>query len=296
MLKSLLIFLKKYQIILKITVSACILTIIFRIVNVAESLTVFTRLDAGTILAVILLTTISFVNQAGTWFLCLRLNPTHSENFFSVCKSHTIGMSLRLFLPGGVGTFGKVLYVDQPNKKATFYSIITEKFFIIWSVCFFAFWSLTLLTPKVKILVIFFSVIFSLLPWFIPILLKKHLTAEIIKKYNKTVSKLITTSFFTRIFDFIQYYLVLNSLVNRHISFVQVAMFISIISVANTIPITINGLGLRESAAALLLPIIGVPKEIAVGASLFIFLLNAIIPAIPGAIFLCTAKKQGSSL
>ena len=106
----------------------------------------------------------------------------------------------------------------------------------------------------------------------------------------------MTSQIIFEFLTFFQYYILLQFFINMNLSFYEVALCISLILVANTIPITFSGLGLRETASAFLLPKIGIPVEIAVGVSLIIFLFNAILPALPGILLIALYKKNKTNL
>jgi uncharacterized membrane protein YbhN (UPF0104 family) len=162
-----------------------------------------------------------------------------------------------------------------------------------WSVWFFALWSLFVIVPQLawRVPIIITAIIVSLAPFFMPLILKKFLTFQIIENYYNTLPKVMTSEIILKLLTIIQYYVVLRYLVGPNLSFLDVFVYISVISIANAIPITVSGLGLRETASAWLLPKIGVPIEIAVGVPLLIFLFTAIIPAIPGIIFIFPSKR-----
>ena len=282
----------RYQLYIKISVSISILIVIFNIIDLTELVSVLFKIKVSTLTIIVSITVLSFINQALTWFFCLKISEDQKENMISIVKSHTIGIALRLFLPGGTGTFGKVFYVKQGNKRAAFYSIVVEKFFIIWSVWFFALWSVVILVPNGKVLFIILAILLSFLVIIIPRLLKRYITPSLYNKFFLLLPYLITTSLITRLFDFIQYYLLLKCVTEIDLSFINSSICVAIVCVANTIPITINGLGLRETIAALIFPSLGIPIEISIGVPLVIFFLNAIIPAIPGAVLIITSKRK----
>ena len=58
------------------------------------------------------------------------------------------------------------------------------------------------------------------------------------------------------------------------------------------LPISVSGLGVRENLAAFFLAKYGVPPYAAVGASLFIFFINAIIPALIGLYFIIKRRQD----
>jgi len=58
------------------------------------------------------------------------------------------------------------------------------------------------------------------------------------------------------------------------------------------LPISVSGLGVRENLAVFFLAKYGVPAYAAVGASLFIFFINAILPALIGLVFVIKRRQD----
>ena len=58
------------------------------------------------------------------------------------------------------------------------------------------------------------------------------------------------------------------------------------------LPISVSGLGVRENLAVFFLAKYGIPAYAAVGASLFIFFINAIIPALIGLYFIIKRRHD----
>jgi uncharacterized protein (TIRG00374 family) len=79
----------------------------------------------------------------------------------------------------------------------------------------------------------------------------------------------------------------------EHISFVYFLIFVPMVTLVVMVPITVSGLGLRESAFWILLSSIGIPREksLAIG---FIASMIVIISSLPGGIVYIFFKKHGT--
>ena len=73
--------------------------------------------------------------------------------------------------------------------------------------------------------------------------------------------------------------------------FIVFLIFVPLINLSVMVPLTINGIGLRESLFYLLFSQIGVPVEMAVSLSLVNFLIY-VLTAIPGGIIYSLYKKE----
>ncbi|MCK9330705.1 MAG: lysylphosphatidylglycerol synthase domain-containing protein [Candidatus Cloacimonetes bacterium] len=279
----------------KILLSVIILVIIFfKIKNTSDIGNVFLPIIKTTsvksLVMLLLISVMKFFTQVFNWYYVLKINQDYDCTFRQVIKTHTIGLALRFFMPGGHATFGKVFYINPDKKKETFFSIIAEKFFQSWIIWFFAIWSFLFYYDKNYLLVLFIALLITFVPFIIPKIFKRHIPYMTIFNYYKILPKVILSQILFVFMTFIQYYLILSQL--TQIRFFNTAISVSLILVANTIPITFSGLGLRETAATIVLPKYGIPIELAVGTSLCIFVLNSVIPALPG-VFLISSKNKG---
>ena len=69
---------------------------------------------------------------------------------------------------------------------------------------------------------------------------------------------------------------------NVSLSFNVIFFTFPLVILANILPITIGGLGIRESVAVYCLAIFDIPGEIAFTATFYLFVINVLIPAIIG--------------
>lgn len=276
---------------IKIFISISILIIIFNKIDTKTTLSMLTSLSLPILIILLGISLFKFFTQATNWFYCLKINDDYKSSYANVLKTHMIGLALRFFMPGGHATFGKVFYVKHEKKKNIFFSIVLEKFFQSWIIWFFAVWALLFYQSSYRVIIIIAGLILTIIPFILPIIFRKHINHITQTNYFNALPKILSSQIIFETLTFIQYYLIIQFFVSTKISFLGLSTNIALILIANTIPITFSGLGLRETASALLLPRIGIPIETAVGASLIIFLFNAVIPAIPGALFIITHKK-----
>ena len=296
MMKDIWNFLSKYKVYFQIAISIIIIVFIFNIIDWKDSLSLILQLDLLIIGSILGLSVLKFFIQAINWYYCLKLSDSIDSNFRIALKTHTIAGALRFFLPGGFATFGKVFYIKTQRKMDTLFSIAIEKFYITWGIILFASFSLPLslyiLYDKKMLYLFIITVIVAILPFVITKLFPKRITTEQRKNYNKYVPIFFVTQVIFIPLTLLQYFILLQFFVDYELSFFLVAMVISLIISADIIPITFSGLGLRETASMLLLPLINIPAEIAVATALIIFIFNAIIPAIPGIVLITFNKSH----
>ncbi|MDR2278656.1 MAG: flippase-like domain-containing protein [Vagococcus sp.] len=287
-------FLKKYKHFFQVSLSLVILIIIIHKVDLSSTLKALISIDVNIILLLLSITILKLTSQILYWLLCLKLNEGFNSTFYIIVKTHLIGLALRFVLPAGLATFGKVYYIDQIDKKKTFFSILIEKFIFTWAIILFATWAAIYAINSFWFLFLLLFLAIFIVPFILPLFLKRNPNFEYLiqRRYYRVLPRLIAIQIIFRILTIAQYFIILNFLTDLNLYFFDVAIVSSLILVSNIIPFTFNGLGLREVFAIYLLPQIGVSPEIAIVTTLLIFFLNGVLPALPGVFYILTNKKK----
>ena len=282
---------KNIRWILQIVASIIILYFILRKIHFADIVKNFSLIPPSLVIYLVFLMIVKLVFQIFNWYHFLKLNKKYQVNIVEVIKTMFIGNALKFALPGGYATFGKVFFLNN-EKKDSFLSVVFEKFILTWVNLFSMLIGLYYYFDKFSrvygllILGIFFSI-----PFLVPFLKKltskkKHLSY--FDQYQNKISITIVLQIIQKLITIYQYYLLLN--IFGKISFLKNMMASFIVLGSNIIPITISGLGLRESFAMNIYPKYGISAEMAVSVSLIIFFINNVIAALPGLFFMI--KKQ----
>ncbi len=277
--------------VLKLLISALILYLIFNKIELSVLVHSFMKIDLPVVIIMTITSVIKVYIEYLNWGHYLSLNPDYKIRPKDVFKSHMIGHSLRLIIPGGLGSAGKVFFVDN-SKSHTFMSLGVEKFFQIWITLLFASFAAIFYFRKMNIfipIVVFIFVIF--LPLFIYWI--KHLNRKkSIEKYFMEYIKILPRVSFRQItYMFItifQYFVLVNVFLKYHIfsAIISVPLILS----SNLIPITYAGLGLREKFAIGVFSKYSIASEIAVTVTLTIFFFNSVLPALVGLILFLKKK------
>jgi len=299
--KNIYAFIKKYSTFLKILVSVVILYFIFTKIDLRDTLRLFTQItDAKIWLLIVSVVVVKFFTQVLNWSYSLEIFKGETYPFRKVLKTHFIGLALRFFLPGGIATVGKMLYFDKDDRKRTFMSLIAEKFFGIWIIFFFvavaymifpvSLSSMGLIVTRLLLWILGILVIST--PFMVPLLVRKYLDQQLLENYYSALPKVYIVQIIFIVLTCIEHYILIRYFTGADINFYNVALAVSLVLIANLIPITYSGLGLREAASAWILPTLaGVNKEIAVGVSLIVFILNGVLPALPGLVLYLKKEK-----
>ncbi len=284
---------KRVLFLVKIIITLIILFFIFRRVELAEVYEAARGIRVSIFLLILVLTAIKIIIQYKNWGTCLRITTDYRPAKNEILRSHFIGYALRFLIPGGHGTFAKVYFVTN-RKKATLFSVGIEKFMQTWTNIWFASWAGFFYFQQFSIyLRISAVIIITLMPLIVyrssRILQRPH-WKEYFNLFIKVVPVITIRQILFVFLTVVQYYLIINQF--HPVSLIRVMLSVPLILLANSIPITYAGLGLRETFAIHILREYNIQPEIAITASLVIFVLNSVLPALAGAVLLLAVRKS----
>jgi hypothetical protein len=209
----------------------------------------------------------------------------YSDNYNStdLIPSFFAGFTFRLLIPGGHAELSKVLLLPG-QKRGKVIAFGMERIFQTIIKILLAVWLLTIHFPQYVLVYIAVSLLviggYFVIPRFSLI---KNLHEKPVH-YHAVFLWSIIFSAGVYLVMFTQYYLLLNDAFS--ISVWATAYTVVYIWSAGVIPISISGLGVREGLAVYFFSLYSVPAAYAVATSLFLFALNAILPALIGVVYI----------
>ncbi len=272
--------------ILKIAITLTILFFIFKKISVHTLLSNFKHLGHTTVIILLLSSAVKYAIRFYNWGQYLKINPDYHPKNNEILKSTFIGTALQFLLPGGYGTFGKMYYIDN-DKGATFISVTLEKFFLTWtnlsaaafaSIFYFKQWPY-----HARIFSFVFMLSLPFLLFFAQIFLKKpkyEKFLDYLKAYKKITPRIIALQCIYMFITFFQYHTIINHFAS--INFAKIIISTPLVILANSIPISYSGLGLRETFALEVFSKYGIQSEVILTATLTVFFINSVLPAIVG--------------
>ena len=228
--------------------------------------------------------------KAYKWYLLIK-DLELDISFLSAIDGYLSGMSLGIVTPGRIGEVGRIIEVPGEKKLAGVGLVLWDKIFDLWAVGILSLWGLSyFLTPYISVivtLVLLGSLFFILQPRYLEILAK----FPILRRYPQLLEGLkhlkIRTIIVCLILTLICYILVLFEASLLLMSFGKsfnpgILIAYPLVMLANLIPITVGGLGIREGFAILLLGRFGISDGIAFNLAFLVFLINTALPALWG--------------
>ena len=275
----------------KLALSLLILILIFRRIDSARASELIVQMPAVLLMQVFLLSVLRHFVQLNNWRCSLHLNPLYVNKPRELLASYLIALPLRFLLPGGHASFGKIFYVSNSSRWASLISTTTERLFMTWSTWTFAaiaaFWHYPALNPDLRTALVIFC---AFMPLYAALIIGcKAKWQQYHVAYVQQAPRMMLLQVANTLLMYLQYHLILNHLGSIALKETWIGM--SLTNVSNSIPITISGLGLREGFAIHFLKDFNFSAEQAVAATLCVFLVHDVIPALVGAVVLLRAKK-----
>jgi len=103
---------------------------------------------------------------------------------------------------------------------------------------------------------------------------------EYVKAYKKLTPRIIALQIVYMFITFFQYHAIINHF--AELSFSKIIISTPLVILANSIPISYSGLGLRETFALEVFSKYGIASEVIITATLTVFFFNTVIPALVG--------------
>lgn len=243
-----------------------------------------------TLLLVLTMTALNLTIQFRRWrFLIGRHSADYQEK--DLLPAFFAGFALRMMIPGGHAEITKIFML--PGKKSGKVLAFTlEKYFETYFKFMLILIALPLVFDEYKAYLWPLAALGIVFYFFLP----RLLSLSFLKKFHEKDLNYKQIFFYTLLFSvsiyivlIFQYYILLNN--GASIGIEQTALSVIFIWGAGLIPISVSGLGVRETLAAYFLALYGIAAETAVASAFFIFLTNIILPALIGAFFIYMKRK-----
>jgi 4-amino-4-deoxy-L-arabinose transferase-like glycosyltransferase len=229
------------------------------------------------------------------WHLLLKTLYTESS-FLKSMESYFIGMSIGIITPGRLGEVARIGNIPKEKKLEGTMLVVWDKIFDVLAVLILAIFGFYF----------FFGLFFAILTGIIILMgILLFLNPKILKRIKRRFPKfayidikalginfiLSLISYFTVI---IEVYFITNAFNN--FSFINSLIGYPIVMLANLLPITIGGLGVREGASIYFLGKLSLPSVSAFNSAFLLFLINTALPAIIGLSYLNKGLKNSKLL
>ena len=237
---------------------------------------------------------VAVVNLSVQFLRWKYLVESHSNHYNKkdLVPSFFAGFALRLMIPGGHAEITKVFLLPG-KKRGKVVAFGIEKYFQTYIKLILVLATIPLVFPEYRLILWTVAVIvmasYFFLPWIFQHSLMKKIQEKTVNHHRIFIYTLLYSLAIFGLLIF-QYYILLNDF--HSIDIIETCISVIFIWGSGLLPISVSGLGVRENLAVFFLAKYGVPAYAAVGASLFIFFINAIIPALIGLFFIIRRRHD----
>lgn len=282
---------KRLSYVLKLVFTLGLLYLILKSIDLQSVIAQAAQLPLISAFCIMGLSVMRHFVQYVNWKAALHLNPGYIFQRRQVLASYVVALALRFVIPGGHGVFGKVFFLKNTSILASVIATTAERLFITWGTWAFAAIAAFFFFPGWNLLLrILLILIAAFLPlWAAVIMSLNNRFKQYLPAYTAQAPKMMLLQIANTLMMYLQYYIILNHL--GVISALDTWLSMALTNVANSIPITISGLGLREGFAIHFLESYSFSSEQAVAATLTLFFFHDLIPAVVGAITLFRIKR-----
>lgn len=274
---------------LKVAVSAGLMYWIIHRVDLAR-LAEFFSAESGTVLIVGLLALLQWAVEFSRLYVVLK-DSRLSQPLPTLFRAFFMGYAFRFVLPGNQGEVGKLLFISgKPAYRASAY--VYEKAGFVVAMLILAGLGLGRMYPRYTVAGLALTGLMLLLLPVWNLIARRKFLEPYIPERLRTVRPLMTQiglSLVSMAVVSLQYYLFLAQF---GMSFLDSGMVFVLVLAVLLLPVSLAGVGLRESATAMLLATFQVPASLGTSIPFLIFMLNIAIPALVGAFFFLFSKKQ----
>jgi len=217
----------------------------------------------------------------------------HSNDYEKqdLIPSFFAGFAFRLMIPGGHAEISKIFLI--PGKKTgKIFAFGLEKYFETYIKFVFILLALPVVFAEYRLWLWPGALAGITVYFFLPAIMEKDFLGRYQEKevnYHRVFSRVLLFSLGVFTCLVLQYYFLLND--KHSIGLLDTVLTAVFLWGAGLIPISVSGLGVRESFAVYFLGRLGIGAPIAVGVSLFVFSLNVLLPALIGVIFIYRRRK-----
>ncbi|TAL27969.1 MAG: flippase-like domain-containing protein [Nitrospirae bacterium] len=275
--------------ILKLAVSSGLLYLVLSKAGAEKVLAIITTINPAAFIFSILLYLVSLYVSTMRWRLLLPVEFRKKK----LLSFYMIGSFFSTFLPGVIGgdaVKGYYLYKETNNGSLSLASVFMDRYIGFVSL---------MIMGLIAYIAGFNYLKGSIIEWLLPAIILAFVIGNLVifglrfgkrmkrlaefyayfdkyRNHKTMIAKTLFLSFIVQIINIISIYIITLGL-GQHISLVYFFIFFPIITTISTLPISISGLGLRESSFVLLfgLPQIGIKPEMATAMSFAWFLSTA---------------------
>lgn len=288
---------KQAPFLLKIIFTSLVLFVVIKKIDFQNVYTTFTDPNPIYLFFSVLLMVPNFCIKFLKWHFLLKACDIHSS-FHDASKSYLAGMAFGLVTPARAGEIGRAFFLNGQNRLKAAGVVMIDKVFDLIAIMIISLMGAKIFINQKLFVLLVFLIVVGLCVLFLSKYLNKwieqllpvhRLSKKIVKifsAFNELSIPVLVVCLCSTLTMFvivlIQCYTLTLTFHNMPIPFQAIIFAFPLVILANILPVTIGGLGIRESVAVFCLSIFDVPGEAAFTATFYLFVINVLFPAVIG--------------
>jgi len=288
----------------RLVIAVLILYGLLRVVSVSEVVSAFQSARVEYLVGALALVVANLSLQALKWRYFVRLANPESSNFETIA-SLLFGMTLGVLTPGQIGEFGgrAIRHSSLPSATVVGLTMIDklQTLLVMGIAAVVSYLSLVALESWLRVLLIVMVWGLCLYVFFRPRLLNRLFNSIPLKIFQREWAQdlirsltlfhgkdllfalAVTLGFYGTVY--LQMFILLNAFspVGWWQAFVG---FAAMMFLKALVPISLGDLGIREASSVYFYSLMAIPQATALNASLLLFIINILLPAVSGLVFM----------
>ena len=227
---------------------------------------------------------------------------------WTASRSYLAGLSIGLVTPARAGEMGRVLFLSDGQKVQALGVVAVDKLMDLLGILLFSLLGARVFLDLPAVLLLTACICSGILVLLgARIFAKQRLVKftqgqkwsqkiqQVFSSFEALSWRVLLTGMLVTLVMFLivllQCHILLMTFIEGTLHFKVTLFAYPLVILANILPITIGGLGVREGVAVFCLSFFDVPPEVAVAATFYLFLINVVAPALLGCIIILRSNR-----
>ena len=288
---------QQITLVIKIGLTIIIFWAILRKINFSQLAGTFSSPDLKFLVFAVGLAVPNFAIKFFKWHFLLNASHIPTDKW-TASKSYLAGLSIGMITPARAGEVSRAFFLEKQYKLQAIGVVLVDKVMDLLGIIAWSLIGARIFLDRPVFIALVLLVLMGIVLLFSSKPLYNKLTTflkpnglglkiqQILSTLDKLSGRVLFVSIVSTLIMFMVVLLQCHALVltfyHQPLPF-QITLFAyPLVILANILPITIGGLGVREGVAVFCLSFFGLPPEIAVTATLYLFLINVLGPSLMG--------------
>ena len=284
---------KSINLVIKIIISAILLYFLLTLkVNFLQIINILKAAKLSFILYSFILTACLVMIKALRWQLLIKFSLNEKISYKECILSYLYGLAPGLITPGRAGEILRITVLKGFSKEKLAELFLVDKYIEVTALFIVsAIGSLIIKLPELSfylLLIVFVLIMMyylrtrwsGILSWLVKAVVKREIKLIFVEMKGSHYIMYLVISLMGLFCDVFAFHFIINAI--GEVGFGVCLLVFPVMLVAAVLPISISGIGVRETSAVYLFSMFNIKPEISFNAAILIFIIGSVMPAIVG--------------